>query len=308
MGPAEERRVGGRVFEVAISEGREDVGAGGTGVNPRSLLFVPGDDERKLAKIPSLTADLVVVDLEDAVAGPMKARAREKISSHLGALERDVASRVLVRVNPAPFLEEDIALIRSLDIAGVVIPKLESPGIANAIRKAISPRIGAALIIVGGVESIAGVRGCFTLAESGVDGLYFGAEDFIADVGGIRTAAGTEVLYARARVVMAARGAGVAAIDQAVVDVRDLARLEEDALAARSMGYTGKIALNPSQAQLINEVFTPTAAEIERAKLVIGAARGGVGVVDGMMVDAVHVRMAETLLERARMNPAGPGA
>jgi citrate lyase subunit beta/citryl-CoA lyase len=129
--------------------------------------------------------------------------------------------------------------------------------------------------------------------------VYFGSEDFIGDLGGRRTAAGTEVLYARSAVLLAAHLAGVPALDQAVVAVHDEDTFRCDANVGRNLGYGGKICLHPGQVPIAHEVFTPDAAEVAHAHAVLAAAGAGVGMVDGVMVDAVHVRMARDVLSRA---------
>src|SRR5581483_9110114 len=117
--------------------------------------------------------------------------------------------------------------------------------------------------------------------------------------GGRRSADGQEVLFARSQVLLAAALAGVAAVDQAVVAVRDLVAFRTDASAGRDLGYAGKVCLHPDQVVVAREVFTPSAAEVAHARAVLAAGAAGVAVVDGAMVDGVHVRMAQQVLARA---------
>jgi citrate lyase subunit beta/citryl-CoA lyase len=133
----------------------------------------------------------------------------------------------------------------------------------------------------------------------GLVGAYFGAEDYIADMGGYRTAENTEVLYARSQVALAARLAGIAALDQVVTAVRDDAAFRADAQQARALGYAGKLCIHPAQVALTHEVFTPGEAEVAHARAVLAASVSGVGLLDGEMVDDVHVRMAHATLARA---------
>ena len=114
-----------------------------------------------------------------------------------------------------------------------------------------------------------------------------------------RTDTGEEVLYARSKVMLAARLAGVGAIDQAVVAIRDDTRFVADAEAGKSIGYTGKICVHPRQVELAHQVFTPSPEEIEHARRVLEMAAEGAGTVGGEMVDEVHVRMARRILARA---------
>ena len=129
--------------------------------------------------------------------------------------------------------------------------------------------------------------------------MYFGAEDFIADIGGRRTAGGEEVLYARSQVCLAAHLAGIPAIDQVVTDLADAERSWPTPHAGRNLGYQGKMCIHPRQVALAHQVFTPTEAELAHARQVLAAGAAGVGVVDGQMIDDVHVRMARATLARA---------
>jgi citrate lyase subunit beta/citryl-CoA lyase len=142
------------------------------------------------------------------------------------------------------------------------------------------------------------VAGCRELLRADVDAVYFGAEDYIADLGGRRTENGAEVLYARSEVRLAAYLAEVAAVDQAVVAIRDDEQFRKDAERGRAIGYAGKICVHPRQVELSHEIFTPSPEEVEHARAVMRAAENGVAVVDGQMVDDVHVRMARTVLSR----------
>lgn len=262
----------------------------------RSLLFVPGTRPDMLAKVARCRPDAVVVDLEDAVAPTAKEEARA-LAADAVAAERPGAGVVLLRVNPVgtPWHDADVAAAAEAGFDGVVLPKYERGVQLSQVRAVLPTHAG----VVVGLESGRGVLDCRELLEHGPDAVYFGAEDFVADVGGHRTAAGTEVLYARSRVCLAAHVAGVAALDQAVVAVRDEAAFRADAEQGRAIGYQGKICLHPTQVLLAHEIFTPTDEEIAHARAVLEAGRGGVGVVDGQMVDAVHLRMAETVLARA---------
>ena len=159
------------------------------------------------------------------------------------------------------------------------------------------------MVVIAGVETARGVAGCEALAAGPVDAVYFGAEDYIADLGGRRSRGGLEVLHARSRVVLAARLSGVHPVDQAVVDPRDEAAFTDDADTGRDLGYRGKICIHPSQVTLSHEVFTPSPAEVAHARAVLAAVgqpgRPGVAVVDGQMVDAVHLRAARAVLRAA---------
>ncbi|MBN9735682.1 MULTISPECIES: CoA ester lyase [unclassified Pseudonocardia] len=264
----------------------------------RSLLFVPGGRPEMLAKVARSRPDAVVVDLEDAVAPADKEQARAAASAALREA-RPGAGTVLVRVNPpgTPWHEADVAAVADLaeTVDGAVLPKYERVEQLDRVRSALPPDTR----VVVGIESARGVADARPLLEAGPDAAYFGAEDLIADLGGRRTADGTEVLYARSRVCLSAHLAAVPAVDQAVVAVREVERFRTDAEQARDLGYRGKICLHPTQVEAAHAVFTPSAEEVGHAREVLAASGTGVAVIDGQMVDAVHVAMARGVLARA---------
>ncbi|TDP98142.1 HpcH/HpaI aldolase/citrate lyase family protein [Labedaea rhizosphaerae] len=265
----------------------------------RSLLFVPGNRPGLFAKVARVRPDAVVADLEDAVAPAEKPAAREAALDALAAA-RPGAGLVLVRVNPpgTSWFAADLAAVAEACARGVadgvVLPKYESAAQLQTVRAALPA--GATVVV--GVESALGVADARSLLAAGPDAAYFGAEDYIADLGGRRTPAGTEALYARSAVGLAARLAGVPAIDEAVVDVRDEEAFRRNATDGRNIGYRGKICIHPSQVVLAHEVFTPTAAEVAEAEAVVEAEAQGVAVINGRMVDAAHVKMAREVLRR----------
>lgn len=263
----------------------------------RSLLFVPGDRLELLAKIPRWQPDAVVIDLEDAVAVNDKAAARRAlIEANLDMSQ----SSILVRVNAkgTPWFDEDVAAVCRSGAAGLVLPKAENPDDVDSLRNVLDERPHGAFLVLG-IESALGLARARELLTAGVASAYFGAEDYVGDVGGHRTVDGLEVLYARSELVLAARLAGVPVIDQAVVAINDDAAFKADAEQGRSLGFTGKICVHPRQVALAHETFTPTDAELSTARKVVQALSAGVAVVDGLMVDAAHARMARLTLDRA---------
>jgi citrate lyase subunit beta/citryl-CoA lyase len=269
-------------------------------VRCRSLLFVPGNRLELLAKVGRWNPDVVAVDLEDAIPPGEKETARDGVGeTDLSALQ----CPVLVRVNPdgTPWHDADVDAAVASKAAGIVLPKAEAPERVAALAGRLGGTRTVALLL--GIETARGIAAAPELLDAGVAGAYFGAEDYIADVGGRRTAAGLEVLHARSAVVLAARLAGVPAVDQAVVALDDDDAFRADAEAGRDLGYSGKICIHPRQVALAHAVFTPDEAEIAAARKIVEAARNGVGIVDGMMVDAAHLRAAQQVL--ARMSTDG---
>lgn len=277
----------------------------------RSLLFVPGGRPEMLAKVARSRPDAVVVDLEDAVAPADKEQAREGAVTALRG-GRPGAGTVLVRINPpgTPWHDADLAAVAELAgidgvagddrvpraaVDGMVLPKYERVEQLDRVRAALPPEGR----VVVGIENARGVADARLLLEAQPDAVYFGAEDLIADLGGRRTVGGTEVLYARSQVCLSAHLAAVPAVDQAVVAVREVERFRTDAEQARDLGYRGKICLHPTQVEAAHAVFTPSAEEVAHAREVLTASSAGVAVIDGQMVDAVHVAMARGVLARA---------
>jgi len=274
----------------------------------RSLLFMPASRADMIAKIPRIAPDVAVADLEDAVAAGDKERARDIAVAAIDALERPAPTTVLIRVNPVgtPWFDGDVAAAVGCAAAGIVVPKLATPQELGQVRQVLAEHSWSDALLIAGLETALGVAGARSLLAHGVSAVYFGAEDYIADIGGRRTRWGAEVLYPRSRVALAAHLAGLPALDQAVMDLADDEHFLADAAGGRDLGYQGKICIHPRQVALAHRVFTPTPAELEHAREIVTAGQAGVAVVDGQMVDEVHVRMARAVLARAPEQPGQP--
>jgi citrate lyase subunit beta/citryl-CoA lyase len=274
----------------------------------RSLLFAPASRPDVLDKLPRSGSDGVVIDLEDAVPADGKVDAR--------AHAREVGERlvvdhpellVYVRVNPvhSRWFADDLRDALAPTIAGVVIPKLDATEQLEVATEALDASGLDRLAIVAGIETARGVARVGELLRPPVTVAYFGAEDFIADMGGVRTESNVEVLYARSRVALAARLAGVHALDQIVAGLDDEARFVRDAREGRSIGYGGKLCIHPAQVRLANEVFSPSSEEVEHARRLVAAhddarARGEAAVAfEGQMIDEPMVRRARDVLAAA---------
>jgi citrate lyase subunit beta/citryl-CoA lyase len=272
----------------------------------RSMLFMPATRADMIAKIPRFAPDVAVVDLEDAVAAGEKAAARRTAAAAIDALDPAVPSMVLIRVNPVgtDWFTEDVATAAGCSAAGIVVPKLGTQQQLLQVRLALAEHSWSDAVLVAGLETALGVADARSLLAGGGPGggpsaAYFGAEDYIADIGGRRSPGGQEVLYARSQVCLAAYLAGIPAVDQAVVDLADDAHFLADARGGQDIGYQGKICIHPRQVGLAHRVFTPTPEEVAHARAVVAVGAAGVGVVDGQMVDDVHVRLAHAVLARA---------
>lgn len=275
----------------------------------RSLLTVPANRRDLAAKAPRCAPDAVFLDLEDGVPPDVKDSAR----ADAVAVARDLVHEhpglaVLVRVNAlaTPWFAGDVAEALVPELSGVVVPKLESAADVEAVVVALDRAGVAELPVLAGIESAAGVaRAEEILAAPAVRWCYFGAEDYVADLGGVRTESNAEVLYARSRVVLAARLGDVWAVDQILADFRDDDRYARDAAEARALGYRGKLCIHPAQVPLAHAAFTPSTAEVDRARRLLdayaaAAARGEATIAfEGEMVDEPMARRARAVLAAA---------
>ncbi|MHC3438276.1 HpcH/HpaI aldolase/citrate lyase family protein [Natrialbaceae archaeon A-gly3] len=275
----------------------------------RSVMFTPGDREEMLYKAPDTGADVVVFDVEDAVAVDRKAEARETVRGVLSDPSFDPDCEVCVRVNPVGFGgTDDIDAVLgegAVRLDSVMLPKTESGTDVETLVGHLSG-YDAALPVLALVESARGILAADEIAAvDATDALVFGAEDLAADVGATRTADGLEVLYARERTVLAAAANDVEAIDTVYTDFEDREGLLEDTAVAIELGYDGKMAIHPSQVEPINDAFTPDPDELEWARSVLEGKREadadgrGVFEIDGEMIDAPLIAQAERIVERA---------
>ena len=287
----------------------------------RSLLFVPGDDEKKLAKALSAEADALIVDLEDSIAFEAKPRARAIAATFLAAAAKSAdRPQLIVRVNPLDGDLTDLDLDAVMPAApdGVMLPKslggasVQQFGVKIAVREARQGlEDGATKIIALATETAEAMFGLasYRACSPRLQALTWGGEDLSADLGAEtnRLADGAWAgPYALARnlALLAAAAAHVAAIDTVFVNFRDLDGLRAEALAARRDGFSAKMAIHPAQVPIINEVFTPSAEDLAKAEAIVRAfaERPEIGVVaiDGEMVDRPHLKRAERILARAR--------
>jgi citrate lyase beta subunit len=283
----------------------------------RALLFMPGDDRRKIEKGASLNVDSIIMDLEDGVALSHKSEARETVAAALQEVDFGQTER-LVRINPVDedaWHLEDIRAVVDSRPDGVVIPKVENAAqiqdIASLLTRA-EMRHGwddGLIIIIAIVETALGIVNLRDIATASprLRGLAFGAEDLAGDMGAVRTQDGWEVFYARSAVVTYAKAFGLQAIDTPFINIHaDDSQIMAETEQAMLMGYTGKLAIHPRQIPIIQQVFTPTAAQIDYARRLIDThteqqQQGkGVFVFDGKMIDMPMIRAAEAVLERAR--------
>jgi citrate lyase subunit beta/citryl-CoA lyase len=288
-------------------------------VTARSLLFVPGDSDRKLARGVTAGADVLILDLEDAVAPAQKAAARIRVREFLAAHRDRSKTQLWVRINPldTPESLDDLATVVSAGPDGVVQPKTRSAEdvirlghYLDALEKAYALTPGHIQILPVATETPESMFALGGFARCGrrLYGVTWGAEDLSAAIGGTanKEADGRwtqPYQLARSLCLFAAGAAKVAAIDTLFVDFRDDGGLRAACAEGRRDGFAGKLAIHPDQVAAINECFVPSAQEIEHARRVIALFRANEGVaalqLDGQMVDVPHLRQAEKTLARA---------
>jgi citrate lyase subunit beta/citryl-CoA lyase len=281
----------------------------------RSLLFVPGDSEKKFAKVRDCAADALILDLEDAVAPERKLYARDHVASLLDAGSTPDWS-FFVRPNPldSGMMAEDLAAVVKPGLKGLLIPKANGGADIAEIGRMIDPLEAAAGMEAGSVK-IAVVAtetplamfnlGSYTPAHPRLVALTWGAEDLGAAVGATdnKEADGSwtsPYRLARNLCLFAAASAGVLPIDTLYANFRDPEGLEADCRRARRDGFLGRIAIHPDQVDIINRCFTPSDAEIAFARRIVEAfaANPGAGTlgIDGKMVDIPHLKAAQKTL------------
>ena len=285
----------------------------------RSWLFAPGDSERKMAKANAGLADIVLLDLEDAVAEEGKAAARTAVSAFLGAAEPQNRARLWVRINPlqGPHALADLAAVIRARPGGIMLPK--SRGRADvelldhylsALEVAFGIEPGSTRVIALVTETAEGMFTTGTYAGAPrLVAMTWGAED-LADAVGASENRNADGSYgftyelARSLCLLGAASAGVAAIETIHGDFRDEAGLRKRAQQVRRAGYRGMLAIHPAQVEVINEAFMPSAEELAEAQEIVNlfAANPGAGAIGhkGAMLDRPHLARARALLELAR--------
>lgn len=265
-----------------------------------TALFVPGDRPDRYAKAVASGADVVIIDLEDAVAPPDKDRARQSVVEALtgGGL------RTLVRINdPRSVLgRADLAALAALvgtgehGLLGVLVPKAGEPAELTAVTAA----LGSGVALVALVESARGVAAANELARTpGLTRLAFGALDFALDAGSAVDALTGQV--ARAQLVIACRAAGLPGpLESPATELRDPERVEATSRAAAVMGFTGRLCIHPAQLEPVRAGFAPTADEVAWAERIVASAGDAAVRVDDQMVDRPVLERARGILTRAR--------
>ena len=269
----------------------------------RSMLFAPGNKYELLQKFSKIQPDIAIIDLEDAVPDSEKQVARENLQKY--AQEDKTAATTYVRVNAlvSQHFEEDIRSIPP-QIAGIVIPKVNGASDIERATQAIERNSVSAKILVG-IETVKGLMSVQDIfGTASVFAAYFGAEDYVHDLGGLRTDGNNEVLFARTQIGINSRLFGVPVVDQIVADFSDSERFMKEAQQAKSLGFTGKLCIHPSQVPLANQSFSSTPEEIQQAIELLkvydeAVANGTASIVhNGQMVDEALAKQARRILSQ----------
>jgi citrate lyase subunit beta/citryl-CoA lyase len=286
----------------------------------RSLLFVPADSEKKLASAAAVPADALILDLEDSVSPENRGKARGLAREFL---KHDHPQAVFVRINALGTADyaQDIAAIAGSAPAGLVIPKAEGADTLQTVDKDLEEAETVAGLPVKGIKLLPIAtetpRAVLKLTDYAAPpprtvALTWGAEDLSAALGATtnRDSDGDfsfPYKVVRALALIAAKAAGVQAIETLHIDFRDLAGLERAARRAQRDGFCGMLAIHPDQVLVINAAFTPSAEDVERAVRIVAAFAGREGVIslDGKMLDLPHLKQARQILEIAQKKREG---
>jgi citrate lyase subunit beta/citryl-CoA lyase len=286
----------------------------------RSLLFVPGDSEKKLAKSLGAGADVLILDLEDSIAPDAKAKAREIVRDFLRSLSRDEPRpRLYVRVNAlgTGLIDDDLDAVFAGTPEGIMLPKSAGGADVIALGAKLAPREaiaglpdGSTRIIPIATETSASIfdMGTYRGASPRCEALTWGAEDLsaeiVAEANRYPDGRYTEPYrLVRSLCLFAAVASEVTPIDTVFTNYKDGEGLRKESLAARRDGFLGKMVIHPDQVPVVNEIFTPAKETVARAQEILDAfAKAGKGTVGfkGEMLDMLHVKYAERVLARAK--------
>ena len=280
----------------------------------RTRLYLPGNNPDLMLNAGLFGSDCVILDLEDSVALADKADARVLVRNSLLALDFSGSERI-VRINPmsTDYGPKDLEMIVQAEPDTLLIPKCECKDDVSAVEEMViyleqQAKLNRSIFFMPLIETAKGVLRAYEIATASdrVVALCFGAEDFTADIGAERTPDGRESFVARSMLVLAAKAAGVQAIDTVYSDVDDIEGLVKSTEEAISLGFDGKGVIHPGQIKPIHDTFTPTPERIEYARKVIKALREaedrglGVASLGGKMIDAPVAARANKILALAK--------
>ena len=281
----------------------------------RALLYMPGDDRRKIEKATMLGVDSICMDMEDGTAINRKAEARAVISQAMKELDFGYSERC-IRINSigSGFEKDDLASALVTKPDSIVVPKIETAEQVKWVSEQIESfelsnklNIGSIRLLIG-VETAKGILNLKEIAEADkrLEAIIFGGEDYAASVGAVRTKSATELLYARQATVAACSANDLQAIDIVFIDFKNTEGLRAEAQEGAGFGFSGKQIIHPNQVPVTQEAFTPSDDAIAYAKRVVetfeSSQKEGKGAyaLDGKMIDMPLLKNAQKVLDRAQ--------
>ena len=281
----------------------------------RALLYMPGDNRRKIEKSTTLGVDSICMDLEDGTAVNKKVEARAVISQAMKELDFGNSERC-IRINSigSGFEKDDLASALETKPDSIVVPKVETAEQVKWVSEQIESfelsnklNIGSIHLLIG-VETAKGILNLKKIAEADkrLEAIIFGGEDYAASIGAVRTKAATELLYARQAVVTACAANDLQALDIVFIDFKDTEGLRVEAQEGAGFGFSGKQVIHPDQVQVTQEAFTPSDDAIAYAKRVVESFEAsqkegkGAYALDGKMIDMPLLKNAQKVLGRAK--------
>ncbi len=281
----------------------------------RTMLYIPGNNPGMIGNADIFGADSVLFDLEDSVAASEKDAARELVGSFIK--NRGFSNiEITVRVNPmgSEYIRDDLIAVVDGNLDAVRLPKTNSKNDVRELEKMLEEvekekGIGRKIRIHPMIETALGVENTFDIALSSkrIDAITIGGQDLTADMEIVKTEKGDELFYARTRIVMAAKAAGIDAMDTVYADVNNEQGLIEETQMVKKLGFTGKAVINPRQIKPVHNVFRPASEEIEWAREVINAYEAalkegkGVIAIRGKMIDPPVVKRAQKIIAIAAL-------
>ncbi|KJS32322.1 MAG: hypothetical protein VR64_07325 [Desulfatitalea sp. BRH_c12] len=282
----------------------------------RSALFVPGNRPDRIDKAIKTKADVVIIDLEDAVPLSEKVAARKAVAEKLGSISNH---KVIVRTNgvSTPFFSDDLKAVLVRGIKGLVIPKVNDEASMSHLHEQMCaielhrsiPTVPV-IIMVESAKAVLNIHriACFRPSPARLHSFAFGAADYTNDLGVSITLDGRELIYPRSRLAIASRSAELPRpLDTPYMEnLKDMQALENDALRAKQLGFGGKLCIHPNQIEIINRIFSPSAEELQQAQNIVDvfeeAQKKGIGViqVDGKFIDKPVVERAKQILASGR--------
>ena len=281
----------------------------------RALLYMPGDDRRKIEKSVTLGVDSICMDMEDGVAANKKAEAREVIAHAMKDLDFGTSERC-IRINSigSGLEKRDLIAALATNPDSIVVPKIETAEQVKWVSEHIETyelssklNIGSIRLLVG-VETAKGIMNIKEIAEADkrLEAIIFGGEDFAASIGAVRTKDAVELLYARQVVIVACAANDLQAIDIVTIDYKDMEALKVEAQFGAGLGFSGKQIIHPNQVSAVQEAFTPSDESIAYARRIVEtfetSQKEGKGAyaLDGKMIDMPLLKNAQKVLARAQ--------